>query len=90
MTNEQEQNLKAMAADCGYNSTQVQTGKIGGYMAQEDCEPARPSLGERVANQLGKARRESRKESRLAELSYLLEKNPEVARILDLIEDVRG
>jgi len=50
----------------------------------------RASLRERVLMDLAKARRESRKLERLSELEYLLDKNPDIARILDLIEDVRA
>lgn len=76
---------------------QAQTGAIGGAMTPKSLdEPCRASLRERIEMDLGRARRESRKlerESRklerLSELESLLDKNPEVARILDLIEDVR-
>lgn len=69
---------------------QAQTGAIGGAMTPKSLdEPCRASLRERVAMDLGRARRESRKLERLSELEFLLDKNPEVARILDLIEDVR-
>lgn len=52
--------------------------------------PARTSLTERVASDLYRAIRESRRSHKLEELKYLLEKNPEVARILDLMEEVRS
>jgi hypothetical protein len=50
----------------------------------------RVGLRERVARQMERAMEESGKFSRLSELSELLNRNPEVARILDLIEEVRG
>lgn len=50
---------------------------------------ARQSLAERIASQLDRSGREARKLEALNELSFLLQKNPEVARILDLMEAVR-
>jgi hypothetical protein len=88
MTSEQEQKLKAMAEQQQYMSAGA---TLGGQIATPMVdEPSRASLRERVAMDLGRARRESRKLDRLSELEYLLGKNPEIARILDLIEDVRG
>ncbi len=52
-------------------------------------QPKRLSLSESVASQLYRAEREARKLQLLGELKYLLDKNPEVARILDLIEETR-
>ncbi len=51
---------------------------------------SRPSLGQRVADQLGQAHREARKRDHLEELNYLLGKNPDIARILDLVEELRA
>ena len=53
-------------------------------------EPCRDNLRNRVERQMCDAARAGRKAERLAELGMLLDKNPEVARILDLIEEVRG
>jgi hypothetical protein len=50
----------------------------------------RTPLCERVARQLSESRRHEQKAERLAELSDLLEKHPDFARILDLVEEVRG
>lgn len=50
----------------------------------------RPSLRDRVSSDLRCAIDQSRKAEQLRELSFLLDKNPEVARILDLMEIVRG
>lgn len=49
----------------------------------------RQTLQDRVRHQLADAEHIAQKTNRLAELKYLLDKNPEVARILDLIEEVR-
>lgn len=52
-------------------------------------EVKRQSMQERIASQLYRSTREARNAEALRELQYLLEKNPEVARILDLMEAVR-
>lgn len=49
----------------------------------------RPSLHDRVQKQLAHSREEIKRCEKLAELNRLLTKNPEVARILDLIDEVR-
>ena len=64
-------------------------GMIGGYAAKECEDPCRTPLREQVHYQLREASRQSRKAVQLEELAILLEKNPEVARILDLMEVVR-
>ena len=51
---------------------------------------SRLHLRDRVGKQAAEASRQSHKAERLQELAYLLDKNPEIARILDLMEDVRG
>lgn len=61
-----------------------------GYADQcNRVEPVQVSLQDRLRDQAAQARRESRKADRLDELNHLLDKNPEVARILDLLEDVQ-
>jgi hypothetical protein len=77
---EQEQKLRVVSS-CGERQ---------GAAVGMDTEARRPSLMERVSGQLERGRIESARACRLDELKYLLDKNPEVARILDLIEDVRG
>jgi len=52
--------------------------------------PARESLLGRIRNQRSRAQMEARRMEHLFELEHLLEKNPEVARILDLLDEVRG
>ncbi len=51
-----------------------------------DSEPMRESLTGRFRNRLRRHQREGRKADQLGELLHLLEKNPEVARILDLVD----
>lgn len=51
-------------------------------------EPSRELLTRGLASRLHRARREKAKTDQLEELIYLLDKNPEVARILDLIDAV--
>lgn len=65
-------------------------GAIGNSAMPKTCEPCRASLNERVSSQLNRAIGEARHAEQLRELQYLLRKNPDVARILDLIESVRG
>jgi hypothetical protein len=61
-----------------------------GLLGYEATQPVRPNLRERVASDLGRARRDANKRDRLEELQLLLDKHPDIARILDLLEDVRG
>lgn len=73
------------------NGATIGGGVLGGYALQSDMDqPCRVGLLERVIGQRREAQRSSRKADRLSELQELLMKNPEVARILDLIEEVRG
>jgi len=55
----------------------------------ETSEPAQESMRERFQYRLSRATREARSKERLEELLYLLDKNPEVARILELIESLQ-
>ena len=77
-----EEMLKNMAAQTG---EPVEAATLGGY-AGIGQEPARPSLMERVHQQRKRAQREAIHAERLAELQMLLEKNPEIAHILDLLD----
>lgn len=96
MYSEQEEKLKAHHAA---NQAQTIGGGIMGNAAREvdtlGCEASRDketgghSLRRRIQVQVRTAKRESRRLEKLMELEYLLEKNPEIARILDLIEEVR-
>lgn len=81
-----KERLEKMQASQAYGAI------IGGQIGTNGLydEPCRASLRERVDSQLHRARREKIKAERLEELQYLLEKYPDIARILDLIEEVRG
>lgn len=70
---------------------QAATGTIGyapktPHGLQQECEPVQEGLTERFRSNLRRVNREKRKADRLEELVYLLEKNPEIARILDLVD----
>jgi hypothetical protein len=51
-------------------------------------EPAMEMLTQRFRSKLQRSKREQRKSDQMEELLYLLDKNPEVARILDLIDTI--
>ncbi len=60
-------------------------GQVG---ADLGATPVRESLSGRFRSRLNQAQQESRKAEQLNELLYLLDKHPEIARILDLVEAV--
>ena len=60
---------------------------VGGAMCGQLGVQA--GLRERIADQRRRAESEATKCGRLQELEYLLDKNPEVARILELLDFVR-
>lgn len=62
---------------------------IGRAMTSEPFG-CRTPLRDRIYRQMEESNMQARKLERLSELAGLLEKNSEVARILDLLEDVRG
>lgn len=73
-------------------------GKVGGpyenNMAKNttepwDDKPVTSSLRERIHLQSHRAQVESRRADQLSELEYLLDKHPEIARILDLLDVVK-
>lgn len=66
---------------------QTTSGNIGSAKPDYD-RPARPSLRERIEDIKRRSEDSERKGNRAAELGYLLDTNPEVARILDLLEDL--
>ncbi len=76
---------KAIAQNLAYANAGSTQGIAG-----EGAMPKAPSLRERVDSQLNRARRERIKAEHLEELSYLLDKHPDISRILDLLEEVRG
>lgn len=73
----------------------VTSGKPMGYQDRRDenqCGPGatpRPDLRDRIYSQRVRAESSARNADRLRELELLLDKNPEVARILDLLEQVK-
>lgn len=87
---EQEAKLKEAAQQqCATPYGEATAKSMGGAIGCDTAQSARPSLRERVSMDLHRSMREVRKRDRLEELSYLLDKNPDIARILDLIEEVR-
>jgi hypothetical protein len=50
--------------------------------------PMREGLLSRVKDRAARANRDRLRSERLQELAYLLDKNPEVARILELMEEM--
>ncbi len=97
MDNRKEETSKKleamMAAQCGVLNTK-EAGKLGYGSAGEALRgldstgPCQDGLTDRIGQQINHALRERRKLDRLEELRHLLDKNPEVARILELIEQV--
>lgn len=85
----QEKVAAAAAEEAALRAKNTAAG-IGSFCTKAVEEPVRPSLQEMVWSQVRQAEREARRHQRLAELGILLDKNPEVARILDLVEEVRG
>jgi hypothetical protein len=74
---EQIEKIEAQYPDtCG---GQVGQGLAGNFAVQ-------PGIRERVAQNLSRAQQEARRTDALHELQHLLEKHPDVARILDLLE----
>lgn len=79
---------RELAAKCAQGAGGHGSALAGGYASTGG--PCRVGIRERVDNDLHRANGEARKADALQELAFLLEKNPEVAQILDLIEMVRG
>lgn len=73
-----------------YAESNAQSNPQCGVLGKDVIEPMRDNLRGRIADQRQRAERESRRAMALAELEYLLDKNPEFARILDLLEEVKG
>jgi hypothetical protein len=90
---QQQEKMKARAEQEARNAKLMQeqsgAGAIGGYAAISS-NARRPSLRERVARQAEDAHYSAEKAARLSELHELLIRNADVARILELMEDVRG
>jgi hypothetical protein len=85
---EQEKKIKEQAmADAELSGVATPYGMLNTNSLDEPC---RASLRERVESHLYRAKRESRNQTKLEELCKLLEKHPDVARILDLVEEFRA
>lgn len=83
------------AADYDLKQQAQQSAEINAKMASQSgeamglcAEPKRANLRQRCYDSQFRAERESRKAGLMYELGQLLDKNPEVARILDLIKEV--
>ena len=92
----QEENIKAMAAEQvklkAWDAEKRNLNNQCGPAMSGACtmKPMRPKLYEWVEAELRTTRKQAHRVDRLFELQGLLEKNPDVARILDLIEDLRS
>jgi hypothetical protein len=82
--NQSNENMLKQSAEKEYQNQRAAQGVIG------LSEPCRASLIERVRSQADRASAEGRRSERLRELVFLLDKNPDIARILDLVEEVKG
>lgn len=69
------------------NLMQGKVGSLGGYDTEGPCHVG---LVERIHAQLRRTTGEARRAERLQELAMLLDRNPEVARILDLVDEFRS
>jgi hypothetical protein len=100
MTKEQEERIQKDAEyerlhkDCGCNSGPQTIGSdwAGQAVRDERCQESylQPGLRERIAKRCDHAREESSRLNQLRELQTLLNQNPAVARILDLLEIVHA
>lgn len=66
--------------ECGTSDVMGMAGQLGRYTP--------PTFREQMGKRLEHAKAEGKKAGKLQELCILLDKNREVARILDLIEEV--
>lgn len=64
--------------------------QTGSCQMANESKPLRPGLRERIENQIDRSERESEKLGRLRELKNLLFEHPDVARILELHEELSG
>ena len=79
-----QESINKAAKEEAWAHAEAATGSAG----KADC--AEESLRARLRRQRERAQLQSRNVERLAELECLLDKNPDFARILDLLELVRG
>ncbi len=81
---QQEQKRKDMAAKAAKEG--MQGAATAGYA--DSPALAHETMTQRIRSQRNRTVEQARKREQLEELIYLLDKNPEVARILDLVEAV--
>lgn len=79
-----EADLRAQAHSAG----QTMGGAIGNASTLNQATPKRETLRNRMARGVDRMHRDRIRANGMEELVYLLDKNPEVARILDLLEEV--
>ncbi len=95
MTNEEREKVASVAEEqyAAHLNAGAQTfGGLGSnreYLQQQVPQVAPPSLRERIRAQRMHAQNASNRLNQLHELEYLLEKHPEVARMLELIDAIR-
>lgn len=80
--------LEKAAAQAQYANKTQGAGSVGAMRTECGDQPLREGMIGSLHNRLARAQRESRKAEQLSELLYLLDKNPETARILDLVDAV--
>jgi hypothetical protein len=69
---------------------ELKQGAVSGLNPIPINYPVRTSLRDRIAARVDRSQQELSVSARLQELQYLLDKNPDVARILDLLDiDIR-
>jgi hypothetical protein len=90
MTAEQQIKLKQMAEQEAHSASSLSQGKVGGVYAILDVAqtPGRPRMRDRLDQRRADMERRSQQADKMRELVALLDKNPEVARILDLLEEL--
>lgn len=84
---EQAEKMAAQQADLSAR-VQGMGGTIGNASTLNQATPARENLRNRMARGADRIHRDRDRANKMEELVYLLDKNPEVARILDLLEEV--
>lgn len=78
-------------SNSAFANLSTQTGMAGNQGAmglKQDAAETRETLTGRIRDKMHRAQRESRNADQLRELTYLLDQNPVLARILDLMEEV--
>lgn len=94
---EQAQRMAEEAQRLGVMYPETGVGGMAGYEARPETQEAlltgysenkRLPLRVRVENQLNRAVREGKRAQRLRELAELLAQHPDVARILDLVDEL--